>query len=200
VNRDELGRCMMLVQAQWPASSRQWHIVGMDYISDAWWATLHDLSVGEVVGAVMALGTDGREYAPTPGQVRARAGELSRRWLSGDDAWALVREQVRRVGSLRGWEGPHKDADGNWVVLEPVWVAPDAPAHVKLIGEVADNMGWDALWQSENEVADRAHFLKLYAERLQRTKQDDALAPLARALLATGQALPNLALEADDGA
>jgi hypothetical protein len=103
---------------------------------------------------------------------------------SGDRAWGEVREQIRRIGSTRGlvqWPTGKK--------LEPVWSHP-------LIGVVVDRFGWDALCQSTNEMADRAHFLRMWGEASARERTVDALPPAARqALAARGIELPRLRLE-----
>lgn len=47
-----------------------------------------------------------------------------------------------------------------------------------------DAMDWQALCSSENTIADRAHFMKIYDQLIEREKQDAKLLPSAKALRA----------------
>ena len=78
------------------------------------------------------------------------------------EAWDEVCRQIRYVGS---------------------WGTPRFSSH--LISRAVEGLGgWRALCVSENPVADRAHFLKIYDRLLQDGQEDAALLPEVRELLA----------------
>lgn len=179
MTRDEFSRCLALIRSYWPHGTSSWHTDAIQ----AWESLLLDLDANLVAATIQVLATEGREWPPPPGVVRQRASQLVSALPSSDQAWGEVREQVRRVGSSRGTE--------NWTtrtVSEPTWSHP-------LIGEVADRLGWDSLCQSTNEMADRAHFLKLWEHAAAHQRTTEAMPPAARAALAAhGIELPNLSV------
>lgn len=181
----ELKRAMQMVLASWPHAGSGWTPEAIE----VWESLFLDLDYAQVLVAVQALAAEGREFAPPPGLIRRRAIELVSPIPDADQAWAEVRREIQRVGSLRGTV---KFQFGEETVIEPHWSDP-------LIGEVADAMGWDALWQSENEIADRAHFIKMFRDAHERRRGVDHMPPAAKQLLDDlVRALPDkiLALEA----
>jgi len=54
----------------------------------------------------------------------------------------------------------------------------------EIIQRAVDAIGWKSLCMSENQVADRAHFAKVYDALLNRAVQDQKLMPAARQLRA----------------
>jgi hypothetical protein len=180
VNRDEFSRCVALIRAYWPHGTATWTAAAIE----AWESLLLDLDAAAAAAAIQVLAAEGREWPPPPGVVRQRASELVSPIPTGGEAWAEVCGQVRRVGSLRGMSSwPSGEP------IEPVWSHP-------LIGEVADHCGWDALCASTNEMADRAHFLRLWEQASARERTGQALPPAARAALAArGIQLPHLTLK-----
>jgi hypothetical protein len=179
VTRDEFSRCVALIRAYWPHGTGTWTTEAVE----AWESLLLDLDARQVAAAIQVLATEGREWPPPPGVVRQRACDLVSPLPSADEAWGEIRVQLARVGSSRGTQ--------DWssgVTVEPVWSHP-------LIGVVADRFGWDALCQSSNEMADRAHFLRVWEQVSGRERSAAALPPAARqALAAHGVEFPRLAL------
>lgn len=177
VTRDEFSRCIALIRRYWPHAGASWDA---DTI-ETWESLLLDLDTNPVAAAVQALAADGRDWPPPPGLVRRRACELIWPLPDADEAWGQVREQIRRVGSSRGvvhWPSGE--------TVEPVWSHP-------LVGEVADRFGWSALCQSTNEMADRAHFLRMWEQASASHRATTSLPPAARAALAAhGIELPDL--------
>ncbi len=170
MTRDEFRRCVALVDAYWPHGGRAWTVEALD----AWQALLLDLDAVHVAAAIVALAGDGREWPPPPGLIRRRCMDLTGTVPGADEAWGEVCDQVRRVGWTRGmesWNG------GGRQVVEPGWTHP-------LIGALADRMGWDALCQSTNPMADRAHFLKLWDAAAERARIVEQLPPAAAEALA----------------
>jgi len=100
------------------------------------------------------------EFFPTIAKLRNRALALvapPRR--DPMDAWGVVIKEIQRVGFYRS---PHFE--------DP------------LIARAVDCMGWQYLCTSENIVADRAHFAKVYEQFVERESQDAKLLPQARRL------------------
>lgn len=174
VTRDEFSRCITLIRRYWPHGTASWSAE----VFETWESLLLDLDHIATAAAIQTLATEGREWPPPPGVVRKKVCDLVNPLPSADQAWGEVREQIRRVGSTRGMAG----------APEVVWSHP-------LVGQVADRMGWQELCMSTNEMADRAHFLKMWETASSRERTATALPPATRqALEARGIALPNLRL------
>ncbi len=101
------------------------------------------------------------KFLPTVAEIRERYGLLTRRLgePSAAEAWGEVQTEIRRVGYI----GTPTFAD---TVTERV---------VKM-------MGWRELCASENAVADRAHFMRMYEQVAERAGQWQRLLPQAREL------------------
>ena len=75
-----------------------------------------------------------------------------------EEAWGEIQNRIRSVG----------------YVGTPSWSHP-------VIGEMVRGMGgWQQLCASETPLADRAHFLKMYASRVERSQEVASLTPGAR--------------------
>ena len=100
------------------------------------------------------------EFLPTIAKLRNRALSLVAPPRKDPmDAWGVVVKEIQRVGFYRS---PHFE--------DP------------LIARAVDCMGWQYLCSSENIVADRAHFAKVYEQFVERETQDARLLPQARRL------------------
>lgn len=95
---------------------------------------------------------------------------------AADAAWGEVVTQIGRIGKtkrgMQDWAKP-RNADGTWPTWEPEFSHP-------VIAEIVDALVWDELCMSENPMADRAHFLKMYDGAVQRHRRDQNLTPLER--------------------
>ena len=102
-------------------------------------------------------------------------------------AWGIVNETIRNSdGEVREWQNP----DGTYERSKPT-----TSGH-GLIDEAVKGLGgWRSLRQSENPMADRAHFLKVYAELIESERREAVRLPEARQLQAQARAR----LEARDG-
>lgn len=124
---------------------------------------LDDLD-GEALKAAALVWIRTRRERPSVAEIRELVAEQQAEtggtpYLSPSDAWAWVERCVARIGSYG--EFP-----------------PDHP----LVADVVHAMGWRTLCMSDNAAADRAHFLKLYTDRLARAKRQAAAADGARPL------------------
>ena len=77
--------------------------------------------------------------------------------LTEADAWGLVMAEIRRIG----------------IYGQPKFDDPVVAKTVKILD-------WLALCSSENVIADRAHFMKMYGQLSERAKDDAKLLPAAR--------------------
>lgn len=149
MNHDEVIGALAEISMLWP----NFELPSIDAVMDAMievtlrqWA---DLSAAEVRAAIDSLCQEGRDFAPPVGAGAARAHESARaRRGDGppgiDEAWGEVRRQIAHRGR---WAAFSDDP------LE--WSHP-------MIERVVGHLGWDSLCSSTNEVADRAHFVRLY--------------------------------------
>ena len=92
----------------------------------------------------------GKEFAPVVGVIRKRALALRQQVTgsggvpSGADAWAEVLQLIQRRGHIRPPEAEHCSH----------------PAIFKAV----ETFGWMNLCLSENQMADRAHFIRFYED------------------------------------
>lgn len=109
----------------------------------AYFMVLADISNEDLIRAVSEHVAHADEF-PTIAQLRQLA--LAGNYPSPGDAWAEVMHQMREVGRYR----------------EPAF------SHA-MIGLAVEHLGgWQALCESDNLVADRAHFLRIYEELVRR--------------------------------
>lgn len=155
MKRTDVIEAMALISTYWP----HWRMpTARDEASamvDAWGRLLSDLETDQVVAAIEAYAVTGAEFAPGPGVIRKRAIELAAPVgiPDGDAAWSEVLDQIARVG----------------YVGRPAFSHPAIETTVQAFG-------WLALCQSETQMADRAHFLRMYDDVKERVTFE-AVAP-----------------------
>lgn len=157
MTKAEYARIAAELSALWPTS--RWEVGTLR----AGEALLLDLDPSLVLAAVQALAAEGERFAPNPGQLRRRALELAGpRVPSADQALSEVYSQIAAVGSYGS----------------PEWSHPAVGAAVDALG------GWRYLCASEDPMADRAHFLKVYGSVEARHTAEALMPPSVAALLA----------------
>lgn len=120
---------------------------------------LGDISVEVLTTAIEQCVTECK-FFPTIAEIRDKVLALTAPQRRDPmDAWGEVLQSIARVGF---YNSPSFD--------DP------------LIARAVDSLGWKYLCSSENIVADRAHFSKLYEQLVQREAQDRRLLPAARQL------------------
>jgi hypothetical protein len=103
-----------------------------------------------------------RTFLPSIAEVRQAATEITAGQLpDGGQAWAEVTDQIRAVGYTGRPEFSHS-----------------------AIAETVRALGWRELCASANQVADRAHFLKLYGTRRDRLERERNVDPEVNELAA----------------
>jgi len=106
---------------------------------------LSDLDTGELERAAKLVMTRSR-FFPTIAELREAVADLRTEGMRGGvlssvDAWNMVNKQILEVGSY----GVPQFGD-------------------PLTARIVEGMGWRTLCMSENGMADRAHFMKMYGE------------------------------------
>jgi hypothetical protein len=103
------------------------------------------------------------KFLPTVAEIRERYHLLTRTLgqLSASEAWGLVVKAFRSSGRM--------------VAARDIFEGPTLRA--------VEIMGWRTLCDSEDQMADRAHFMKIYDQLVSREDQMQKLLPQARALL-----------------
>ena len=133
----------------------EWNVTAVDVMLDL----LGDLDIGTLRTALRhCCSQSGRSFAPSPGEIRGAVAELQAR-ASGTptagEAWGAIMESFRHTSF-------------------------DQPAalHHPLIQEAIRCMGGlDVIGASENVMAERAHFLKIYEQLYQRALADEVMLP-----------------------
>lgn len=133
-----------------------------------WYKLLEDLDYSIAAAAAQKYMCTNR-FPPTPADIRQQcvsfAPEAKSDWLQG---WSYV----GRVMSRYGYNRP-QEAIAALKAFDPV------------AGTVAEQLGWQNLCMSENQVADRANFRQAY-ETLQLRAKENALLPQSLHLMING--------------
>ena len=120
-----------------------------------WYSMLQDIDYPILETAVKKLVSE-LVYPPTIADIRNAVAETTEMpALDAAGAWGEVRDAIRYYGSYR-----KKDA------LESL-----SP----LTRQVVQGMGWQELCYSENQMADRAHFMKMYETLVEREKKEKVI-------------------------
>lgn len=114
-------------------------------------------------------------------------------WIRSHDSRPTIADLRKAVAGKQAAaaDSPYLDADEAWSHVE--WAITSVggyqtfPDTHPLVAETVRAIGWRTLCQSDNPVADRAHFLQLYRQRLERAKRDDATTPGAVPRSAMGE-------------
>lgn len=167
---ENVAKLLARLAFTWPNFTLPTDPESVEVMVEVWCEELAGVTNPEAVQAVKSLSAEGREFPPAVGLIRKRALEL-RQQVTGEgvpneaEAWAEVKHLIAR----RGWPNPP---------------APEDCSHPALHRAITA-MGWMELCKSENEVADRAHFLRLYAATANSSR--DFMASPATALVGGSQ-------------
>jgi hypothetical protein len=144
-----------------------------------YWHFLGDLPFDVLTAAAEQCIVTGK-FFPTVAEIREQALSLTPRAQvqSAAEAWGEVMREIRRVGH----------------VGKPRFANP-------VTARVVAALGWFELCTSENIIADRAHFMRMYDEMAERVAQESRLTPLAKRVATryaeSLSAADQLAIEAD---
>lgn len=132
---------------------------------DVWHRLLNDIPFELLDAAAMNhASASGSAFPPSVAELREAALSLVTDAPSAEEAWGEVRAAMGRYG--------HR--------TPPSEIPFSSPTILKTV----QIMNWLALCMSENEVADRAHFLRIYATLHEREKRDALRLPEVRNVVA----------------
>lgn len=158
MNSKEYAEIMMLVRRYWQ------NFKPVPGTFETWERLLRDLPAPALAAAIDELAVSHPEFPPGPGLMRRRALELPGGGPpSADEALSEVYRQVSLVGYLG----------------VPRWSHPAVEAAILALG------GWQTLCRSEDMMADRAHFLKIYGAVEHRFRRAASLPPSVVSLMAS---------------
>ena len=145
---------------------------------EVWHRLLHDLPFELLDAAVIHYATSsGSAFPPSVAELREAAFKLANHGTpQAEEAWGEVQKAIRRFGYYR----------------VPEFDDPTTARAIEIIG-------WRALCMSENEMADRAHFFRIYAALAKREHDNVIMLPEVRAVAARLSSVSRPALAAGDG-
>lgn len=124
---------------------------------------LQPLDVASTHAAILAILDEGRQFPPSFGEIRQAEARVRQVRPTTEEAWGLVKAQVRSVGSYGRFEGH------------------------RLVAEAVDLFGWQELCRAthDQDPANRAHFYRTYESvcrradegYLQSTRREPLFAP-----------------------
>lgn len=142
MTRNEVTMIMGILQVAYPRFYINLSPKQADLSVDLWTKMLADITAEQAVLAVNKI-IAVSEWPPTISEVRKAVSETQYGKLKEPgEAWGEVTAAIRRFGYMREREA-----------LESM------PVHTR---KAVECMGWQTLCQSEELMADRAHFLKIY--------------------------------------
>lgn len=135
------------------------------------------------------------KWFPSVAELRDAAGEIVARGAgvrSAEEAWINVQRAVQRFG----WYGQPNGPENGYG-----WCVPDMLSDLEKRA-VEGLGGWKTLCESDNAVADRAHFLKIYGNMLDREMDTAKMLPAVREVvgnLAAAMRMERAMLPGKDG-
>lgn len=160
---NEIEFLLGIAVACFPSSQKQ----DMGPTFEAWNLFLGHLSFDVGKAALGKHVISGAKFVPSPGEILSYADDiLNPKRPSAAEAWAEVMHAVRFIGRNN----------------TPTWPSEAIKKSVEGLG------GWQVICDSENQMADRAHFMRLYDVESRREKEKAMLPPAIRNLIARIQA------------
>jgi hypothetical protein len=153
----EAGEVVGLLLSSYPTQRQRMTREDAAAMTRAYASALQDLDAAAARTAVSALVLT-ESWIPTIAAIRLKAAEHAggRRRSSGE-AWGDVVDAMRRYGS-------HRAPGVDFTFGDP------------LVGDCVRRLGWRDLCASENQVADRAHFMRMYDDVAEPAERDRATA------------------------
>lgn len=147
----EFGQIVFMIQAFYPRED----LLSNDAIKEVWFEQLKDIPY-DVCQSAIKKWVLTQKWSPSVSEIRELCIELTG-GLTPDSgqAWDEVLKAIRKYGYLREAEA----------------LASMSP----LTRETTMQMGYYELCASENQVADRAHFMQMYDQVARRHKMDSQL-------------------------
>ena len=123
---------------------------------ELWLKALKDLSYEECDAAALRIIME-NDFAPTIATIRKAVRDMNPQVQTAVDAWGEVQNAFRNF---------RMDQDKKAIdSMSPV------------AGKVVKSMDWWCLCNSDNQMADRAHFMKMYDEAAKKERQEQLMPP-----------------------
>ena len=146
-NEQDIAQIISVISAAYP------NFNPTEQTAEVYFQTLKDIPSDLLKAATLqSVSEAGRKFAPSVGEIRGMVVEIRKSANDIPDSWQAWNEVKRAmvdVGSYR----------------KPDFTSP-------LVAEAVSAMGWKNLCLSENEVADRMHFIKAYEQLVKRVEAD----------------------------
>ncbi len=153
----EVARVLVYLASLYP------HFQMAEATPEAYHTILADIPAETLMAAAVQVGSAGT-FFPAASELRRAAMSLidrSEGRLSGEEAWEQVCREIRESGYYR----------------VPTFTDPIIYRAVDCLG------GWKTACASENQIADRAHFLRIYDSLATRRQEDSRTLPQVRELV-----------------
>lgn len=166
---EDAAKIVAMIAARWsvPAMS--------DETQELWAELIEDLEADQVQRVVMDL-MRARTERPDLAEIRklvaaegATEATGAEQFLEPEEAWGVVVAAFSKVGRYR-----------------------EFPPTYPLVAEAVERIGWQTLCGSDNQEADRAHFMRIYGEILRRAESDSAATFGARPVMPSGSGLSRI--------
>jgi len=152
--RDVLG-LLAILQANYPRFYADMTTEALQICAETWTLMLSDITCEVATIALQRLIATSK-FLPTIAEMRESISAVQNPNLpDAGEAWSEVIQAIRNYGYYNPTEGMAS-------LREPV-------------RQVVQRMGWRDLCMSENSMADRAHFLRIYESMGKRTKEQNQL-------------------------
>lgn len=155
MNRTEIAKlitmCSLSSNVKWPEPGK------LEDVIDLWLAMFGNVSY-EVGSWAVTKYINESPFPPTVADIRKRITDITvKQGKTAIDAWGEVKLAIRRYGMYREREALESMSES--------------------VRGVVTALGYSTLCMSDNDMADRAHFLKVYDTLQQRKREDAALMP-----------------------
>lgn len=160
----DIAKLVAIMSAAFPA----WKV--NEFTTEVYFEDLKDIASDELFAAAKLCRTEaGRAFAPSTGEIRGAVAEIRRQASgvpSGFEAWG----DLIKAGD--GWKSNSYLDETGWVIekREYKFLHP-------LVKEVASMLGWPDRFPGspDNEMADRAHFVKAYDAQIGKLMQRETM-------------------------
>lgn len=154
MTRQEVIKIMSVIEKAYPKFN---YVSGEDFEAIMLWQEMLSDVDYPLANAVVKQHISRNKFQPTIADIRGGVAEITapKTQLTSDQAWGEIIRAIKRHG----------------IYQEAEALASMSP----ITARIAKNMNWKETCMSENQMADRAHFIKMFEAKQQRAKQQAML-------------------------
>ena len=161
MTREETGKILTLMQAEFPNSFTKLDETGMKLKLELWYSEFKDDPFQAVYTALRMYMETGEQFAPNIGQVRKRMRmQIEQDELSEGEAWALVSKACR---------------NGSYGYMKEFAKLP--PIVQKAVGRAEQLKEWAAMDESTVQSVVASNFMKSFRAARERAKEIESYPP-----------------------